>query len=242
MGPSGEAGSSRLRCLWVAGGGVPWALPSLLWVIRSRQGISKQGGRTRVSRHVSSVQQYTAQRTVTRKRVPGRKRRGGKAQKSPGWKAAQRADLRPPRTPKGASGRGGKLPASRVSSASLGARPRCTCHSALLSAGPRASPERVRRGGGHHFVLGGLLISFQPAPYARKTDKEGPGSLGQCASPHSAHLIGVKLHFTAFAPSSRDPLGFLHLSLSEGESDTLRKRAGSGFKPAFPPAPQSAHL
>ena len=36
-------GSRRPRCLWVAGGGVLWALPSLVGVIRSRQGISKQG-------------------------------------------------------------------------------------------------------------------------------------------------------------------------------------------------------
>lgn len=80
MGLSGEAGSSRLRCLWVAGGGVPWALPSLLWVIRSRQGISKQGGRTRASRHVSSVQRYSSE---------NRHEKAGSRQKAEGWEGPE---------------------------------------------------------------------------------------------------------------------------------------------------------
>ena len=54
--------------------------------------------------------------------------------------------------------------------------------------------------------------------------------------------MGVKLHFTAFASISQDSLGFSHFSLSEGQHDTPRKQAGSGFKPPFPPAPQSARL
>ena len=51
----------------------------------------------------------------------------------------------------------------------------CTCGSALLSAGPGASPELVRRGGVHHFVLGGLLISFQPPLMRGRQMKKGLG-------------------------------------------------------------------